>query len=116
MWLEDEVTNKLAWKNDEYKKLVMLLFNNTPWLDKITLFLLKGGRSSVTVLKLAFIHKKQAYGFIIRIYSNLKEAKQEKNYADKLDINSIDCFANCIGQKKFPEQYIKFISTFLSSK
>jgi hypothetical protein len=113
LWLEAEVSNKLSWQDEEYEKLVMLLFDSTPWrdkenlrLDKITLSLLRGGRSSVSVLKLAFIHKKQPYGFIIRIHPNLKDAEQEKNYADKLDINSIDCFANCMGQKELAGQYL----------
>jgi len=113
LWLEAEVSNKLSWQDEEYEKLVMLLFDSTPWrdkenlrLDKITLSLLRGGRSSVSVLKLVFIHKKQPYGFIIRIHPNLKDAEAEKNYADKLDINSIDCFANCMGQKELAGQYL----------
>jgi len=112
--IEDEVINKLSWQNEEYEKLVMLLFESIPWRDKnqenlrlkITLSLLKGGRSSVTVLKLAFIHRKQAYGFIIRIHSILKDAEKEKHNADKLDINSKDCFANCIGQKELGDKYL----------
>ena len=101
------------WQDKEYEELVMLLFDSTPKLnkenlrlDKITLSLLRGGRSSVTVLKLEFIHRKQPHGFIIRIHINLTEAEQEKNYADKLDINSIDCFANCMGKKELAGKYL----------
>ena len=64
------------------------------------------GRSSVIVLKLAFIHRKQPYGFIIRIHPNLKEAETEKNNVDKLNINAPDCFANCMEQKEFAGQYL----------
>jgi len=114
LYLEDEVINKLSWQNEAYEKLVMLLFDSTPWRDKerenlrlkIDLSLLRGGRSSVIVLKLAFIHRKQPYGFIIRIHSTLKEAEKEKNNADKLDINSIDCFAHCMGKKDFAGKYL----------
>jgi len=97
--IEDEVTNKLSWQDNEYKELVMFLFESTPWRGKanlrlnIALSLLRGGRSSVIVLKLAFIHKKQSYGFIIRLHSTLTEAEKEKNNVDKLNINSPDCFA-----------------------
>jgi hypothetical protein len=112
--IEDEVINKLSWQDEEYEKLVMLLFDSIPWRDKdkenlrlnIALSLLRGGRSSVIVLKLAFIHRKQPYGFIIRIHSTLKEAEKEKNNVDKLNINSPDCFANCMGQKELAGQYL----------
>ena len=112
--IEAEVINKLSWQDEEYEKLVMLLFDSTPWRDKdkenlrlnIALSLLRGGRSSVIVLKLAFIHKKQSYGFIIRVHSIFKEAETEKNNVDKLNINSPDCFANCMGQKELAGQYI----------
>jgi hypothetical protein len=110
--IEDEVTNKLSWQDKEYKELVMFLFESTPWRDKenlrlnIALSLLRGGRSSVIVLKLAFIHKKQSYGFIIRLHSIFKEAETEKNNVDKLNINSPDCFANCMGKKEIAGQYL----------
>ena len=61
LWIEDEVDNKLSWSepDDGYIQIVMHLFNKTRWRNKdkenlrlkVTLSLLKGGRSSVTVLK-----------------------------------------------------------------
>jgi len=115
--IDDEVDNKLSWQNQDegYTRLVTFLFKKTPWRNKdkenlrlkITLSLLKGGRSSATVLKLAFVSQSQgSYGFIIRVHSTLKEAEKEKNNADKLDINSFDCFANCMGQAPFAGQYL----------
>jgi len=116
--IDDEVDNKLSWQNQDegYTRLVTFLFKKTPWrnkdkenlrLKKMTLSLLKGGRSSAIVLKLAFVSQSQrSYGFIIRIHSTLKEAKKEKNNADRLDMNSRDCFANCMGQAHLAGQYL----------
>jgi len=111
--VEDDAKNKLLWQDEEYKQLVMRLFSKTRWQNRnnlrldITLSLLRGGRSSATVLKLAFVdHANNEYSLIIRSHSSEREAQEEQNNVKKLRINSADCFANFIEELNISDQYL----------
>ena len=112
--IEDRVKNKLSWQDNEYKQLVVDLFSQTPWQNEnkqelsltITLSLLRGGRSSATVLKLAFVDDTNKYSLIIRSHSSEQDAQEEQNNVKKLRINSADCFANFIEELNISDQYL----------
>ncbi|HEC84902.1 MAG TPA: hypothetical protein ENI48_06635, partial [Thioploca sp.] len=117
LWLDDRVQHHLAWRDDEYTQLVMLLLGKTRWRNsdkaslrlEITLSLLTGGRSSATVLKLAFVDDaKRTDTLIIRSHLTQADAETEKQNAKKLRVNTVDCFANLAEEEQFnlPNRYL----------
>jgi FxsC-like protein len=113
--VEEDVQEKLLWRDEEYIKLVTLLFGKTRQLrfDKdnlrleITLSLLTSGRSAAKVLKLAFTDDANRQNtFIIRVLPTKKDAEKEVKNVKEL-INAADCFADLIGKQfNIPNRYL----------
>jgi len=95
--VEPDVKNQLAWPDQDYNQLVTELIEHlslkTPTLVKFSPC--HGGRSEVTVFKIAFeSHSHLDKALIIRSHSNPEAARSELQRANELQVNSKDCFLN----------------------